>query len=108
MNSTEFFVKYSSRLACQIFIDAKNIDFAIAALKAPLLDGTLVKDVIAENAKSGDIECLAIVASYKNIAHMEDHPRIATFLHYWNAWRKRRLPSIITMMDRDLRVATHV
>lgn len=101
MNSKEFYQKYHGQLACQLFADANNLWFAIAAIQAKLPNGMTVGKVISAEAAKGDAECKAIIDAYRPIKRDDDFASIHIFLTRWNAWRKRRLPSIVVKMDLE-------
>lgn len=101
MNSKEFYQKYHGVLACQLFADANNLPFAIAAIQAKLPDGKTVGHVMRAHADNGDSECKGIMDAYAAIDGWEDFPATRTFLERWNAFRKDRLPSIVVKMDKE-------
>ena|SRR5579862_1837739 len=90
-----FFKAWGTLLACQLFADARNLPFAIAAIKAKLPDGNTVGTIIRERAHIGDEECRQIIATYARIRSHDDHAHIGPFLATWNAWRMSMLPTIV-------------
>ena len=96
MTSHEFYEQYHHTLARQLFADANNLPFALAALKAILPGpGHTVGAVIGIRAKQGDIECRVIMDAYGKIKDWDDHEHISTLLARWNQWRKGQLPGAV-------------